>query len=373
MKRLYSLVLSAIIILVLATPAIAALASPVPAAGMAELNSIPQTTALKSSSGAGVITNSFETYDETSPVIMINSQPAASTNVVQSGITGSLSVTASATQGAALSYQWYSNTTNSNTGGTAIGGATGASFTIPLTLAAGTYYYFCEVNAAGGALPARTSVASVIVHALTPDTQVIRVTASDRVHYKEKIEYTINAANMKDINTIALDFIADSNIINGADTLAESMGGVFQIFDKQAVLDPVTNLWNIRVVLSIYGDVTSGTSDVCKLWLNPIRLGDANVTLATVAIYGIDIINGKPSSNQRLTAVIPASNTTRIYSIYDINDDGEVNWVDLTLAASHYLAKAADANWNSARIADVNGDGVVDLIDLVAIYANFVP
>jgi hypothetical protein len=71
-------------------------------------------------------------------------------------------VAATVTQGATLSYRWYSNTTNSNIGGTAISGATGASFAIPVTLTAGTYYYFCEVRAAG-ATSVRSRVARVTV------------------------------------------------------------------------------------------------------------------------------------------------------------------------------------------------------------------
>ena len=95
------------------------------------------------------------------PIITINTQPETTTNVAVGSITGSLSVSASVTQGATLSYQWYSNTTNSNTGGSEISGATSASFTIPATLAAGTYYYFCEVRATGEATSVRSNVATV--------------------------------------------------------------------------------------------------------------------------------------------------------------------------------------------------------------------
>ena len=102
------------------------------------------------------------------PVITITAQPASTTSVTAGSITGSLSVTASVTQGATLSYQWYSNTTNSNNGGTAISGATNASFAIPATLAAGTYYYFCEVRATGGANSVRSNGARVNIAAPTP-------------------------------------------------------------------------------------------------------------------------------------------------------------------------------------------------------------
>ena len=42
-------------------------------------------------------------------------------------------------------YQWYSNTTNSNSGGTLIPGATNATFNPPAT-PSGTVYYYCEVT-----------------------------------------------------------------------------------------------------------------------------------------------------------------------------------------------------------------------------------
>jgi len=55
-----------------------------------------------------------------------------------------LTVTASVGAGT-LSYQWYSNTSNSTTGATLITGATSASYTPPVT-AAGDVYYFVRVT-----------------------------------------------------------------------------------------------------------------------------------------------------------------------------------------------------------------------------------
>ena len=57
-----------------------------------------------------------------------------------------ISVAATVSDSHTLSYQWYSNTTKSNTGGTAISGATSATYTIPTTQAAGDYYYYCVVK-----------------------------------------------------------------------------------------------------------------------------------------------------------------------------------------------------------------------------------
>ena len=110
------------------------------------------------------------------PVITITNQPAATTTVTQGNISGSLSVTASVTPNASLSYQWYRNSTNTNTGGTIISGATGVSYTIPTTLTAGTYYYYCEVSSQG-AVSVRSSAAAVNVALMQIASAAVTITA----------------------------------------------------------------------------------------------------------------------------------------------------------------------------------------------------
>jgi hypothetical protein len=79
------------------------------------------------------------TFDQTA----ITAQPSAANASYTIGASATaLSVTAT---GQGLSYQWYSNTTASNTGGTLIGGANGSSYT-PSTAALGTTYYYCVVT-----------------------------------------------------------------------------------------------------------------------------------------------------------------------------------------------------------------------------------
>jgi uncharacterized protein (TIGR02145 family) len=78
------------------------------------------------------------------------SQPSFSAQSRQQGDVFS-ALTVSATGDAPITYQWFSNTTNSNTGGTAITGATGASFTPPSTTIGTRYYYVVATNAHGSA------------------------------------------------------------------------------------------------------------------------------------------------------------------------------------------------------------------------------
>jgi hypothetical protein len=99
-----------------------------------------------------------------------------------------LSVSASVAGGGALSYQWYSNTTNTNAGGTPISGATQTTYTPP-TAAAGTTYYYAAVthtnnNVTGVKTAAATSLtATVRVNALVDaDAPLITAHPHDTVY-----------------------------------------------------------------------------------------------------------------------------------------------------------------------------------------------
>lgn len=80
------------------------------------------------------------------PVISILIQPMNVT-VTEGSMTESLGLEATVSNESELSYQWYSNTTESITGGTSISTATEAVFTLPTDLTVGTYYYYCVVSA----------------------------------------------------------------------------------------------------------------------------------------------------------------------------------------------------------------------------------
>ncbi|WP_260989965.1 S-layer homology domain-containing protein [Paenibacillus xylanexedens] len=118
----------------------------------------------------------------------INTQPTSDTANV--GATSpTLSVGASSSDGGTLSYQWYSNATNSTTGGTPISGATSSTYDAPTTSAGTTYYYAVVTNTNNGVSGNKTtsmtsSVAQVTVNALinaaapTINTQPVNDTAN---------------------------------------------------------------------------------------------------------------------------------------------------------------------------------------------------
>jgi uncharacterized protein YjdB len=104
------------------------------------------------------------------PVITIN--PSTTGEVVCDNATpGSINVNATTATGTITNYQWYSNTTNANSGGTSIAGANGTSY-VPSVAADGTLYYYAVVtNSFGCNVPSATSGAITVYSAPVINTQ----------------------------------------------------------------------------------------------------------------------------------------------------------------------------------------------------------
>ena len=89
-----------------------------------------------------------------------NNPAASSQTVCQNAATTSLTVA-----GTGVTYQWYSNTVNSNTGGTAIAGATSGTFTPPSAIG-GTTYYYAVITSATTGCTTPSNVRSVVVNGI---------------------------------------------------------------------------------------------------------------------------------------------------------------------------------------------------------------
>lgn len=86
------------------------------------------------------------------PYIVIASQPSAPADQTYDNINASVKVWGTIQNGTGsetISYQWYENTSSSNSGGTAISGETADEMEIPTDLNVGDYYYYCELSADG--------------------------------------------------------------------------------------------------------------------------------------------------------------------------------------------------------------------------------
>ena len=201
---------------------------------------------------------------------------------------------------------------------------------------------------------------------------VIGISTNDKTSFRDKVEYTIKADNMQAVNLVALTMVVEGDPMDVAAAKIQGLNG-FDVFQPFEWTDLGNNNWKSNVILGTYAGVTkSGSMDIGRLEFDAVRLGNAKVSISEVKVFGIDTVDGKPVSNERFSSIHPASAATEIFSVYDINDDGIVDYIDLSLAFYYYRAEAGDANWDYAKVADVNEDGVVDMLDFVGIYANFI-
>jgi hypothetical protein len=135
-------------------------------------------------SGVHTVTNSIP------PVITTNVSTTPPTALcVNSGAFPALSIVATG----AVSYQWYSNISNSNTDGTPITDATSASYAPPST-SVGNLYYYCVITGACGNVTSNVSG----VHTVNANTVITTNVSTTTPAAKE-----INTGNFPELSIVA--------------------------------------------------------------------------------------------------------------------------------------------------------------------------
>jgi gliding motility-associated-like protein len=113
-----------------------------------------------SGNGCGTVTSTVAEVNVVADPI-VTTQPLSSQTQCQSTASTLLSVDASGGTGA-FTYQWFSNTSNSNSGGVLLSGQTNATFTPPTT-AIGTLYYYCVISQSSVGCSVTSATAAVTV------------------------------------------------------------------------------------------------------------------------------------------------------------------------------------------------------------------
>ncbi|MFY7964141.1 MAG: T9SS type A sorting domain-containing protein [Chitinophagaceae bacterium] len=220
----------------------------------------------------------------------INTQPSTGTQTVC--VNGSLTALSVSATGA-TSYQWYSNSTNSNTGGTLVTGATSSSYT-PSNVSASSLYYYCSVSAGVGCTVVSDPTGLITVNALpvptftaapsgtvATNTNQIYTTQVGQSNYSWTfsgtvgVDYTIVSGGTSSDNSTVVSWLtggsktvtvnyANSNSCTGASAASASVTASAAVFYNVAGSD-VT-------VLTNWGTNTDGSGT------NPVNFTDAGQT-----------------------------------------------------------------------------------------------
>lgn len=119
---------------------------------------------ISGSCGAPVTSNTSAVI--VTPITSIATQPAMAQTVCQNAAATRIKVQANGT--GTLTYQWYRNATNANSGGTSLGAAAATDSFFPSTTVVGTVYYYCIISGSCG--PSVTSNTSSVT--ITPATTI---------------------------------------------------------------------------------------------------------------------------------------------------------------------------------------------------------
>ena len=165
-------------------------------------------------------------------------------------------------------------------------------------------------------------------------------------------------------------------------------------FTVDASTVSVTGLNGFQVLDQPKGSVSNGkyTGEVMLAYLNTGRTAFTQTSetgiasfvttgsTPTLKITGVTI-SGWDSNGKAIfgtTGSIDPNEVKFVATTYDLNGDGKVDQLDITVAQAAYQARSTERDWNrpgangvAPSACDVTGDGVVDIQDLIAIYLNF--
>lgn len=221
----------------------------------------------------------------TGPSMSISTQPK-STDYVTGGQATPLSIDVTFSNATAsdykLSYQWYSNTANSITGGTAVG--TNANTYTPVITSAGTTYYYCVVTATKkegeGTLTATSDVATITVSApyveFTTQPQGA-VYVKDATPKDLSVEATTNVSNV----TISYQWYSN--------TTSSTEGGTAIYGEKKSTYTPSTATTGTTYYYCV-ASVTSGSETTISATSNIVSVA------VVTAIYKYKVLSSDTSS-----------------------------------------------------------------------------
>jgi hypothetical protein len=147
---------------------------------------------------------------------------------------------------------------------------------------------------------------------------------------------------------------------------------------------PTSSMGNITIYASLFSDfLINGGYPYCPEQSATITIGtptgNSPFELSSYGTYnfsfaspGSGVLAGKYTvyASTYYSNTLATNKATFILGLVgDVNGDGVVNILDGILLANAFMSKPGDSNWNPK--ADLNGDGVVNILDAILLANNF--
>jgi uncharacterized protein YjdB len=292
------------------------------------------------------------------PVIV--NEPGNTTVTMDSNVT--LSVTAEINDGGTLSYQWFSNTTNRNTGGTLIPGATSRTFTPP-TAREGTVYYYVVVTNTNNNVSNNTTANIVSAAARVTVNQLVNAQMPYIANQPEGEIVIIDenamlsvAARISDNGTLSFQWFRNNTNNNTGGTLINGETG--------ATFAPPTNTLGVRYYYVIITNTNNSVNGITTAAIvsNAVSVAvittpDAPANLETIVSENQVILTWEAPENDGGNEIIG----------YQVSDSVVTLWIDANGSYSHTFANLNSDTEYTFMVRAVNAAGTGEYASISAV------
>ena len=182
--------------------------------------------------------------------------------------------------------------------------------------------------------------------------------------------YKVTLDNPANITTMIVNLSFDASHISMKALANGKKDAYAKLNDSRFVLTPNWKEENGKVKVSLLlttgnNAVTSEGSSNLLLLALPVKANiTGNIAMTVDSAECGGVVSDKPIKS---TVTVNGSASNRITS-YDVNADDMIDILDITEAQRFYQADSSDNDWADAQKADVNGDGKIDIQDLIDIF-----
>ncbi|WP_406844300.1 hypothetical protein [Flavobacterium soyae] len=234
------------------------------------------------------------TINNACPTPILTAQSSTAQNTT-AGSAVTLSV--SAANAVQATYQWYSNTSASNTGGTAVSGAAAASYSYTPS-AAGSYYFYCIVKNGCTGNPTGTSPVFTVTAAVNPANipsgtgTLSGKTCFDIAESNDNTSCGTLASrismktdfNLASVNTQTYTFTPTGTVSKVRFVYVESLTGIVKSFTADVDKSQALNVSGALTAKMVYNSNLSSSSAGAA---NGMAYGKATADALKVTIYAV--------------------------------------------------------------------------------------
>lgn len=184
--------------------------------------------------------------------------------------------------------------------------------------------------------------------------------------------YTVKLDSAANLSTMIVNLSFDASQVSQDAQVTGKPAAYTKVKDKRFTLTPKWKKEDgkVKVSLMLTTDnkaVTSEEASDLLLLALPVKTGvTGNIAMTVDSATCGGVVSGTTTEGTVTVNGSPASNRIANYNVYE---DDKIDILDITEAQRFYRVSSSDTdNWSVAQKADVNGDGEVDIQDLIDIF-----